>query len=171
MERRSVETIAEALNRAGVRFLVAGGMAVVAHGLVRFTADLDLILDPDPVALGLAIQTFAGLGYRPRAPVAFEEYADPARRKAWAEDKGLMVFSLFSNEHKDTEVDLFLECPVDFEAAYARALRIELPDGPTMSFTSLGDLLALKQRAGRPRDLEDIAGLNSLHPRSGRHDG
>jgi hypothetical protein len=48
MERRSVETIMEALNHAGVRYLVVGGLAVVAHGVVRFTADIDLVLDPEP---------------------------------------------------------------------------------------------------------------------------
>ena len=167
MERRSVETIASALNQAGARFLVAGGVAVVAHGLVRFTADLDIILDPDPAALRLAIRALSALGYRPRAPVAFEEFADAARRRSWAAEKGLTVFSLFSAAHRETEVDLFLECPVDFEAAYARAMRKELPNGPTLAFLSLADLLALKQQAGRPRDLDDIAGLNSLHPELG----
>jgi len=164
MERRSIETIAQALNEAGVRFLIAGGLAVVAHGLVRFTADLDLILDPDPAALRRAIAALSGLGYRPRAPIAFEEFADAGQRRAWSTQKGLTVFSLFSGLHKDTEVDLFLECPLDFEAAYGRALRTEVRDGPALTFVSLADLLALKRRAGRPRDLEDVAGLRSLHP-------
>ena len=50
MERRSVEAIVEGLNRAQVRYLIVGGLAVVAHGFVRFTADIDLVLDPDPAA-------------------------------------------------------------------------------------------------------------------------
>ena len=45
-----------------------------------------------------------------------------------------------------------------------RALRTEIRDGPALTFVSLADLLALKRRARRPRDLEDIAGLRSLHP-------
>ena len=164
MERRSIETIAQALNEAGVRFLIVGGLAVVAHGLVRFTADLDLVLDPDPAALRRAIGALGTLGYGPRAPVAFDEFADPERRRIWAAEKGLTVFSLFSGRHKDTEVDLFLECPLDFEAAYVRALRSQVPDGPPLTFVALHDLLELKRRAGRPRDLEDIAGLESLQP-------
>ena len=39
MERRSIEVIIRALNEAHVRYLIAGGLAVVAHGYVRFTAD------------------------------------------------------------------------------------------------------------------------------------
>lgn len=54
MERRSVEAIVRALNDAGVRYLIAGGVAVVAHGYVRFTADLDVILDLETkICIGL----------------------------------------------------------------------------------------------------------------------
>ena len=43
MEKRSVEAVVRGFNEAQVRYLIAGGVAVVAHGYVRFTADLDLI--------------------------------------------------------------------------------------------------------------------------------
>ena len=48
MEKHSVDAIVGALNMANVRYLVAGGLAVVAHGYVRFTADIDLIVDLEP---------------------------------------------------------------------------------------------------------------------------
>ncbi len=47
MTSSSVQAIIQALNEAGVRYLVVGGLAVVAHGHVRFTADVDLVLDDD----------------------------------------------------------------------------------------------------------------------------
>ena len=68
MQKQSVETILGALNRARVRYLVVGGLAVVAHGYVRFTADLDLVLDPERESLRRAIYALTALGYRPRAP-------------------------------------------------------------------------------------------------------
>jgi len=46
-----VESIVVALNAAKVRFLIVGGLAVAAHGYLRFTADVDLVLDPEPEAL------------------------------------------------------------------------------------------------------------------------
>ncbi len=162
MERRSIETIIQALEAARVRHLIAGGLAVVAHGLVRFTADLDLILDPDPGALARAIAALQSLGYGPRAPVAFEAFADPATRASWAREKGLTVFTVASPAHPATEIDLFLECPLDFERAHAEALRLELCPGRIATFVSRPDLIALKRRAGRPHDLQDIAGLESL---------
>src|SRR6059036_1924784 len=126
MERRSVEAVISALNGAGVRYLVAGGLAVVAHGFVRFTADVDLVLDPEPRGLGRAIDALSALEYGPRAPVEFAEFADPEKRRAWARQKGLVVFSVFSRAHPATELDLFVETPFDFERAFARARRLEV---------------------------------------------
>jgi hypothetical protein len=36
-----IETVLATLNEAGVRYLVVGGVAVVLHGHLRTTADLD----------------------------------------------------------------------------------------------------------------------------------
>jgi hypothetical protein len=83
METRSIDAIVQALNGASVRYLVAGGLAVVAHGYVRFTADLDLIVDLEPANVARAVAALETLGYRPRAPVAFAEFADPQKRTQW----------------------------------------------------------------------------------------
>ena len=69
MEKRSIEAVIGALNEDRVRYLVAGGLAVVAHGYVRFTADLDLVLDLQEDNLRRAVSSLSRLGYRPRAPV------------------------------------------------------------------------------------------------------
>jgi len=166
VERRSIETIVGSLNRADVRYLVVGGLAVVAHGFVRFTADIDLVLDPDPAAMRRAVAALAALGYRPRAPVAFEAFADPVQRATWARDKGLMVFSVFSDQHPATEIDLFVETPFDFERVYADADRFEVAAGVEATFVSRADLIAMKRKAGRPQDLKDVAELEAT-PGSG----
>jgi len=126
MERRSVEAIVEALDAAGTLYLVVGRLAVAAHGYVRFTADIDIVLDPAPAALRAAIEALRGLGYRPRASVEIEEFADPEKRIRWMQEKGLTVFSLFSDRHPATEIELFVEPPFDFESAYALAQRRRL---------------------------------------------
>lgn len=171
MTRRSIESIVHALDQAGVRYLIVGGVAVVAHGHVRFTADLDLVLDPDPEAMRRAVEAIRTLDYRPRAPVAFEEFADAAARRRWAEEKGMTVFSLASPQHRATELDLFLEPPFDFEACHARAAVIELADGASATFVSRDDLIALKRVAGRPQDLLDVQALESLRDPSGGDSG
>jgi len=162
VERRSVEAIVRALNDAGVRYLVAGGLAVVAHGFVRFTADVDLVLDFEAQNLHRALPALAMLGYRPRAPVELDRFAEVSERSQWVTEKGLTVFSLSSPEHVATEVDLFVESPFDFDAVYARSPRLEIAQGIAAPFVALGDLIAMKRRAGRAQDLLDIERLESL---------
>lgn len=162
MEQRSIEAIVQALNAAEVRYLIAGGLAVVAHGYVRFTADLDLIVDLEEENTKRALRALAGLGYQPRAPVVLDEFADPQKRRQWVRDKGLTVFSLFSRAHPVTELDLFVEMPLDFNTAYVAATRMEIGPGLPATFVSYEHLVELKRQAGRPQDLDDIAKLQAV---------
>ena len=41
----AIERVLAALNAAEVRYLVVGGVAVVLHGYLRTTADLDLVVE------------------------------------------------------------------------------------------------------------------------------
>lgn len=157
-----METIARTFADAGVRYLFAGGLAVVAHGYLRFTADVDLILDLEEENLRLALPALAALGYRPRAPVELEDFADERRRQGWIREKGMKVFSLFSDRQPLTEVDIFVECPLDFARAWDRRLETEAAPGIVARFLGLDDLLDLKRRAGRPQDLADIRQLEEL---------
>ena len=162
MKRDSVVAIVERLNENGVEYLIVGGLAVVAHGYVRFTADVDLLLSVERDNLKRAVQALKMLGYRPRAPVPFEDYIERSKRQEWAREKNMTVFSLFSVVHPATEVDLFLEPPIDFDAAYMRAVRQEVAPGITATFCSLDDLIELKTLSGRPEDQADIDKLKDL---------
>lgn len=162
MTSSSVQTIVQALNDAGVRYLVVGGLAVVAHGYLRFTADIDLVLDFDEANLRRAMEVFAGLGFRPRAPVPLRQFADTEIRQGWIRDKGLTVFSLFSDDHPLTEVDLFVADPLGFEDAYARRVTMAIAPDVEATFVGLGDLVRMKKVAGRPQDLTDIEQLEIL---------
>ncbi len=159
MNAGSLEQIFRAL--AGVRYLVAGGLAVVAHGFVRFTNDVDLVLDLEEENCRRALEALGGLGYRPLVPVALEEFARAERRAAWAREKGAKVFQLLSDEHPRNRIDLFLEAPFDFDAAYAGATWQEL-GGIRIPFVGLDELLEMKRRAGRRQDLLDVEELERL---------
>jgi len=163
--RRSVagdlERTLSALEEAQVRYLVVGGVAVVLHGHLRVTADLDLVVQLTPDNVERAIRALQGLGYRPRAPVAASQFARAEVREEWIRDKGLTVFSLWSPEHPGFEVDLFVQEPFDFDAVYDRAVRVEL-DSCMATVISRSDLIVLKEATGRPRDQEDVAALRAL---------
>jgi len=156
-----IEDILDALNRAHVRYLVVGGVAVVLHGYLRTTADLDLIIQLDRDNVLRAIRALQDHHYRPRAPVSAEDFAEQQARVQWIREKGLAVFSLWSPAHPTLEIDLFVTEPFDFNAVYARALRIPL-EKTEATVIALEDLIAMKKSVARPRDIEDIAALESL---------
>ena len=156
-----IEHVLELLNDAGVRYLVVGGVAVVLHGHLRTTADLDLVLDLAPDNVRAAVAALAVNGFRPRAPVKLEDFADPATRRSWIDEKNLEVFSLWHPDIPGFEVDLFVTVPFDFNSVYGR--KIELPIERTIApVIGLADLIELKQAAGRHRDLEDVKVLQVL---------
>lgn len=67
MRKQSVESVVQAFEAETIRYLLVGGLAVVAHGVVRFTADMDIVLDMTSENIGRAVCVLSSLGYKPRA--------------------------------------------------------------------------------------------------------
>lgn len=156
MKLASFEAIIRALNDAGVRYLIAGGLAVNAHGYLRFTKDADLVLDLVPDNVARALAALEAIGYRPTLPVAAAEFADPEKRKQWIAGKHMQVFSLWSDAHRETPIDLFVEEPFPFDEEYQRALLKPLYSTMEVRFVSIPTLIRMKEAAGREQDRIDI---------------
>jgi len=163
MKLASVEAIVRALNDANVPFLVVGGVAVVAHGYGRYTNDLDLVVQLDSRSVHAAFNALSTLGYRPLVPVTANGFADPLQRKQWIEDKGMTVLNFHSDRYQETPIDIFVTEPFDFEKEYAESAIREVAHGLSVRILKLDTLLRMKQEAGRPQDLADIAELRQLH--------
>ena len=159
MKLASIEAIAGALNEAGVRYLVAGGVAVNAHGYLRYTQDIDLVIALDPANITRAFESLAKLGYKPLVPVTAEQFANAELRNSWIREKGMTVLNLFSDQHRETNVDIFVAEPFDFADEYRSAYEGELAPGLTVRFVSIPALIAMKKVANRPRDVDDIQHL------------
>lgn len=155
------EPIFAALNHANVRYVLVGGLATVLHGYARLTADVDLILDLEPAAARQGMATLTGLGFRPRAPVAADDFADPSTRASWIHEKGMRVFSLWDPARPMCEVDVFVEHPVPFDGLFERAEYVPLTT-TTVRVASIPDLVTMKRIAGRPQDLQDVAALEAI---------
>jgi len=80
-----------ALNRAEVRYIVVGGLAVVLHGHPRLTVDLDLVVDLASEEARKTVDVLSGSGMVPVVPVNPRGFADPETRRGWIEDKGMQV--------------------------------------------------------------------------------
>src|SRR4051812_35754544 len=56
------ERVVAALNEAGVRYVIVGGLAVGAHGVVRATRDIDVVPDHEPQNMGRLARALTRLG-------------------------------------------------------------------------------------------------------------
>lgn len=161
MKLSSFETIVRSLDEAGIRYLVAGGLAVNAHGYMRLTKDIDVVLDLRPDNVERALTALEGLGYRPAVPVAAAQFADPEQRQRWIREKDMKVFQLWSDDHPETPIDLFVEEPFPFDEEYRRAVVKPLYGTIEVRFVSIGTLIRMKEAAGRAQDRIDIEHLRA----------
>ena len=122
MKLASFDALVKALDDAHVRYLVAGGLAVNAHGLLRFTKDVDLVIQLAPGNIERAFAALGALGYRPIVPVQASQLADRATREGWIREKGMQVLQFWSDGHPETPVDVFVAEPFAFDEEYRRAL-------------------------------------------------
>lgn len=155
------EAVFRELEVAGVRYLVAGGIAVVLHGVVRLTADLDIIVDFDDQNLERFIGVLGKLGYKPKVPVKAIEFADPAKREEWISKKGMKVFSFYHPAKGLELIDVFVKEIIPFSEMYPKR-KVVTASGIDIPVVSILHLKKLKRIAGRVQDIADIKSLENL---------
>ena len=139
------------LNRAGVRYVLIGGIALIRHGVVRMTRDIDVILEPGSDNLDRVRALIAE--WRATRP-------DGSPIPADAVASGKSIHLATPHGH----VDLLPEhaSPLTFAELIGRA-DVRRVDGVEAPICSLGDLVALKRIASRERDLADLSELEAAH--------
>jgi predicted nucleotidyltransferase len=141
----------EDLNEAGVRYVLIGGIALIRHGVVRATRDVDAVFDPDPANLE-RIQALVSSwsATRPDGSPIPAGKIDPERSIHLRTPLG--------------DLDLVSEsvAGIPFADLLARADKKKV-DGVEAPICSLADLVAMKQAVGRDRDLADLADLRAAH--------
>jgi hypothetical protein len=159
MEVRSIEIIVKALNGAKVQYLIVGGLAVNAHGFVRLTRDVDIVLGLKRENAARGLNALLQAGWQLAIPEKPESFADTATRERWRKEKNMIVLKLWSDKHRRTPVDIFVYEPFDFAAEFSQAVRLEVCPGVLAPVVTLKTLLKMKRTAGRPQDLTDIEEL------------
>ncbi len=159
MKLQTLEVVFRALNKANVRYLVVGGLAVNVHGYQRLTNDLDLVIQLGRDNILAAFQVLSSLGYQTSIPITPEQFASAENRKKWQAEKNMQVLCLVSNQHQETPLDIFITEPFDFDREYAAALRGGIAKGLEVRFVTIPTLIAMKESAGRERDRDDIQHL------------
>jgi len=161
MKLADVEAILRALNDAEVRYLIVGGLAVVAHGYVRYTADVDLVLDLERDNTLRAMKALDAIAYRPLAPVDATDFADEEKRRVWIREKNMLVFQMLNPDREGTRLDIFVNEPFAFTEEFAQAKWEEVA-GIRAPVLRYDELIRLKRSSGRPQDLIDVEQLELI---------
>jgi len=166
----TIETVVRALNNADIRYIIAGGLAVNAHGYLRFTSDIDLVIALDKENIIHAFNILTEIGYRPQVPITAKQFANPELRQRWIDEKGMQVLNFWSEIHKETTLDIFVSEPFEFNEEYQHCMEGELLPGLSTRFVSIPTLIKMKEVANRARDIDDIQHLRWILEENKQHD-
>jgi hypothetical protein len=138
----------KSLNSNKVKYLLIGGYAVIIHGFVRNTSDIDIVVSNDPENAARCVAALTEFGFA-------------------GTDLSENLFSTPKNVVRMGVVPMKIEIMnyingVDFVDAYARRVSHTIED-IQISVISLSDLVANKKQVGRLQDLLDIEKLKEIN--------
>jgi hypothetical protein len=143
---RDFAEMLSALSAAGADYLIVGAHALAVHGYPRATGDLDLWVRPTPEnarRVWAALEAFQA----PLAELSLEDLARPDL--------------LFQIGVVPCRIDIVTGLTgVEFETAWENRIEREV-EGQALPFIGRDDLMANKRATGRPRDVADLAWLES----------
>jgi hypothetical protein len=149
-----------ALAAGGVDFVVIGGIAVMAHGFVRATADTDITANPGMANLERLAAVLRDLeAVLPGAdPIA----GDPSSARA---------LSFGGNPRFETRLGRLhiVQSPAGapaYDAMMSRAETVKLDD-LELRICSYSDLVAMKEATARSQDRLDLAALREARAEDG----
>ena len=132
-----------ALDRAGVDYVLVGGLAVGVWGAPRATKDIDLLVQP--ADLERAKQAVHACGYVHSAlPMRFSD--------------GMQLHRVSKLESGSLVTVDFILVDSNLRAAWESRVRHDLETG-SISVVSRDALIAMKLAAGRPQDQADVLKL------------
>jgi hypothetical protein len=144
------------LADADVDFVVVGGLALNAWGVIRGTKDVDVVVSPEIENL------------RQVAAIAVEANGHVQQGKALLGSQFSIAAALADGAQVAIETDLGrldviqgLDGVPTFEELRSRAIEAEIL-GSSVWVCSLVDLKSMKRAAGRTRDLADLEDLDAI---------
>ncbi|MBI3540843.1 MAG: hypothetical protein HY073_01690 [Deltaproteobacteria bacterium] len=140
-----IEDLIRFLNEKSAEYLVIGAQACAAHGYVRATADMDILIRPDEKNIEKVRAALEAFGYD-TTDASLEDF----------QTKKI----LFRQYWYDVDVHPFA-AGVDTEEVLKNGMSGMYENVPT-HFASLNDLIKMKKAAGRAKDLEDLRHLEEI---------
>jgi hypothetical protein len=151
VSERDDSALVAVLVEHGVPYVVIGGWAVITHGYVRYTRDIDVLIPDTPDARRRAALAMSSVHALRLAGQPIEPDSD-IPEQGWQ----------LETDHGRIDLLLEGEPPLDFAGVSASAIATRMGD-MALDVADLPHLVAFKRLAGRPHDrvdLEELAALN-----------
>lgn len=130
------------LKKHGVKFVVVGAHALAAHGVQRWTADIDVLLEPSEANAERLAIVLRDFGWQQLAEVAAGHFSKPDRMARLG--------------RSPVQIDLLTSVSgLSFRDAWAGHIETTI-DGVDVAVLGLSEFLTTKRAAGRPKDRMDI---------------
>ena len=144
-QQRALADVARVLRKLEHPSAIIGGIAVIAWGYARFTADIDCAIAAPVEELTELNAAFAAAGFEPRAADAV----------AFAQESLVLLLT-----HKDTGVAVDVSLALlAFEREALESTVARTYGDVSIQVPRLADLFIYKMIASRPKDLQDLRGL------------
>jgi len=169
-DRLDVGALLRQLHQARVDYVLIGGLAVNAWGVIRSTRDVDICPSPDAENLSRLANMLRGLDTR-QLGVGDGGFEDREFPFDPTQPGDLAQGGNFRLETNLGVLDIMQWVPgIDADNAYmtlvADAVRADA-FGIGIQVCSLDALRMMKRAAGRAQDLQDLADLETAHPSDG----
>lgn len=150
MDPGILTAIFRSLNDEGVRYVVFGGIAVIARGVTRATQDLDLFLDPASHNVDAARRALQRV------------FEDPALDELTSETMNEYGLVRYGPPDHDFVIDLTTRIGEAFTFADLEAAPIEL-HGELVPVATPRTLIRMKKTSQRDKDRSDVVRLRERH--------
>ncbi|HWX45203.1 MAG TPA: DUF6036 family nucleotidyltransferase [Solirubrobacteraceae bacterium] len=147
-----LDVAAAAMVAEGARFVVVGGFSVIANRFIRATEDVDFLVPDDTIndhRVLAALVKLDGVRLRDEAPL---------------QDEHLLGRTHLLAKTRAGVIDIMRGGlpPLDYETVEERAMQAE-DDGVRYLVAGLSSIVGFKRLAGRPRDRNDLIGLEGIY--------
>jgi len=150
MMEPSFEKLLVLLADAHVDFVLVGGLAVTLQGYVRFTEDVDLLVDSDPDNIRCLLESLANYGEGFARELSTEDFL--------VEEGAIRIVE----EAEQCQIDLFtIMSGRTFSDVIKDADSFTL-QGREIRYASKGSLIGWKERSVREKDRLDASALRRL---------
>ena len=139
------QSLLKSLKEHNVIFVIIGATAFPVHGYSRATLDIDIFIKPERSNAEKTLEALGAFGY---------DVTD------LTVDELLTKKILIRQYLVETDIHPFVK-GVSFDEVWKNKVKAKI--GDTFAwFSSLDDLIIMKQAAGRPKDIEDLKYLSKL---------